>query len=70
MKEELLKVDGMTCGHCVEVVTNSLKTISGLSSVEVNLDKKEVGVSYNEAETNIKEISDKIVEAGFEVMDS
>lgn len=67
MRQESLKVDGMTCQHCVQTITDALQKITGLNSVEVDLDKKEVGVKFNENETSLQEISDKIIEVGFEL---
>ena len=32
-----LKVSGMTCGHCQTAVHKALKSIEGVSAVEVNL---------------------------------
>lgn len=31
-------VTGMTCGHCVNAVTEELKNLDGVSNVSVNLD--------------------------------
>ena len=67
MKQELIKVEGMTCQHCVQTITKSLKKISGLNFIAVNLDNKEVRVRFDENETNLQEITKKIVEVGFEL---
>jgi len=67
MRQESLKVEGMTCQHCVQTITEALKNLNGLNTVHVDLDKKEVGVEYDENETSQQEISDKIVEVGFEL---
>ena len=68
MTQESLKVEGMTCQHCVQTITEALGKITGTNKVAVDLDKKEVQVDYNEEETNLQEISDKIVEVGFELI--
>tara|TARA_Y100001934_G_C12229117_1_gene714495 strand:+ start:355 stop:567 length:213 start_codon:yes stop_codon:yes gene_type:complete len=65
MKQELIKVDGMTCQHCVQTITDVVKKIPGLISINVNLDKKEVDVKFDENETSIQEITKKIYEIGF-----
>ena len=57
----------MTCQHCVETITEALRKIVGINKVAVDLDKKEVQIDYNKEETNLKEISIKIVEIGFEL---
>ena len=56
----------MTCQHCVQTITDALNNITGLNTVNVDLVKKEVRVKFNENETKLKKISDKIIEVGFE----
>ena len=68
MTKESLKVEGMTCQHCVQTITDALEKIAGINKVAVYLDKKEVQVDYNDEKTNLQEISDKIVEVGFELV--
>ena len=67
MRQETIKVEGMTCQHCVETITDALNNIAGLNTVNVDLVKKEVRVKFNENETKLKKISDKIIEVGFEL---
>jgi len=57
----------MTCQHCVQTITDALNNISGLNAVNVDLVKKEVRVNFNENQTKLKKISDKIIEVGFEL---
>ena len=67
MQQETIKVEGMTCQHCVQIITDALNNITGLNTVNVDLVKKEVRVKFNENETKLKKISDKIIEVGFEL---
>ena len=67
MRQETIKVEGMTCQHCVQTITEALNNITGLNTVNVDLVKKEVRVKFNENETKLKKISDKIIEVGFEL---
>ena len=57
----------MTCQHCVQTITDALNNITGLNAVNVDLVKKEVSVKFNENETKLKKIFDKIIEVGFEL---
>lgn len=41
-------IGGMTCGGCAAAVDKKLSTIAGVSSVEVNLGKKEAEISSSE----------------------
>ena len=67
MRQETIKVEGMTCQHCVQTITDALNNITGLNTVNVDLVKKEVSVKFNENETKLQKISDKIIEVGFEL---
>lgn len=40
-----LNVEKMTCGSCVKHVTEALNAVTGVNSVEVDLDKARVKVS-------------------------
>ena len=67
MRQETIKVEGMTCQHCVQTITEALNNITGLNTVNVDLVKKEVSVKFNENETKLQKISEKIIEVGFEL---
>ena len=67
MEQETIKVEGMTCQHCVEIITDALNNINGLNAVNVDLVKKEVSVKFNKNETKLQKIFDKIIEVGFEL---
>ena len=67
MEQETIKVEGMTCQHCVEIITDALNNINGLNTVNVDLVKKEVSVNFNKNETKLQKIFDKIIEVGFEL---
>ena len=67
MRQETIKVEGMTCQHCVQTISDALNNITGLNTVNVDLVNKEVREKFNENETKLKNISDKIIELGFEL---
>ncbi|MEY3696460.1 MAG: hypothetical protein RJA41_110 [Actinomycetota bacterium] len=61
-----IKVTGMTCGHCVNSVTEELQTIAGVSQVKVDLESGQVTIE-SATEINPSDISAAIEEAGYEV---
>ena len=67
MKKIILEVNGMTCDHCVQTIKGTLNKIIGLILIEINLDKSQVKVEFDESQTNIKILSGEIVALGFEV---
>jgi copper chaperone len=42
----IMKVEGMTCNHCVMRVTKALEGLDGVKTAKVNLDKKEAEVLF------------------------
>ena len=64
----LLKVEKMTCNHCVRSVTNAVKTVDPQAVVTVDLPRQEVRV---EAQADAEAVAAAIREEGYtaEVMD-
>ncbi len=61
-----ITVSGMTCGHCVNSVTEELKKISGVSEVQVDLTTGTVEIT-SAAELTQSSIQEAITEAGYEL---
>ena len=64
---QILNVDGITCGHCVDTITKAVGIIDGVFSVDVDLEQKQVVVEFDEEFVKPQDLIDKIEEAGFEV---
>jgi copper ion binding protein len=62
----ILKIEGMTCEHCVKHVTEALKSITGVSSAKVSLKHKNAEVKHDDGVT-IEAMKAAVVEAGYEV---
>lgn len=60
-----VKIKGMSCQHCVASTTKALEALSGISSVEVDLEKGEARYQGEVDEQAVKEAIQKI---GFEVV--
>jgi copper chaperone len=67
MKHQVINVNGMSCDHCVQSITKALRDVNGVASVKIDLEKKVVAVDFEEDQTDLKTISNKITEVGFEV---
>ncbi len=67
MENQVIKVMGMSCDHCIQTITKAVEEINGIAMVQVDLEKKQVTVGFEENQTDLKTISAKIIEAGFEV---
>lgn len=58
-----LKINGMSCKHCVASVTEAISTIGGVSRVAVDLDK---GEAAWEGDADLDEVKAAITKIGFE----
>ena len=47
--KETLKVEGMSCNHCVNSIERSVGELTGVSTVKVDLGNNEVSVEFDNA---------------------
>lgn len=67
MQTVTLKVTGMTCGGCVNSVTNVLKAIPGVKDVTVTLTPGEATIQYDEQLVLPSQLISAIKDAGYDV---
>ena len=61
-----IKVQGMSCNHCVMAVTKALSKIQGISDIKVDLTKGEA--TFNRTESvNLDQVTKEIEQEGFTV---
>jgi copper ion binding protein len=68
MTSKILKVEGMSCGHCTAAVTRAVSALKGVSSVEVDLVKKTVAVKYDDVLLPLNRIEEAIRGEGYRVV--
>jgi len=64
----VLKVEGMTCGHCKAAVEKAVNALSGVSSVQANLDNGTVTVNFDSDVVRLDVIKQSITDAGYQVV--
>ncbi|WP_425059889.1 Copper chaperone CopZ [Sporomusa carbonis] len=64
-KETILKIEGMSCGHCKMAVEKALQTVPGVVSASVDLAKKEALVTGT---ANREALVKAVEDAGFDVV--
>ncbi|MDQ1002846.1 copper chaperone [Neobacillus niacini] len=67
MEKIILKVNGMSCGHCVNSIEGSVGELQGVNSVKVNLAEGTVDVEFNPAEVPLSKIKETIDDHGYDV---
>ena len=66
MEKATLKINGMTCEHCVGTVTEVLMETDGVSKVKVNLRKGEAKLNFDEPTVTVQQLAQAISDAGYE----
>ncbi|OEH86093.1 hypothetical protein BHU72_14295 [Desulfuribacillus stibiiarsenatis] len=66
MKTILIKVEGMSCGHCKMSIENTLNAVEGITKAEVNLADKTATVTYTEEIIIPEDIKNLIDDLGFD----
>ena len=68
MRHTTLKVQGMTCQHCVKAIEKSVGKLAGVTEVAVNLANAQVDVHFDERQSDEAAIKAVIQEEGYEVV--
>ena len=63
----VIKVNGMSRGHCEKAIKEAIEYFEGVKHIEVNLDKSEVKIDYNQDNVSLEEICDAIEDQGYAV---
>lgn len=64
-KTVTLSVPGMNCPACPITVKKALRKVPGVANTEVNLDKREVTVTFDDARTHIEALMRATQDAGY-----
>ena len=67
METAILNVRGMSCGHCVKAVKDSVGGLNGINSVNVVLETGKVEVHYDPTMVKLEAIKETIDEQGYDV---
>lgn len=62
-----LKVEGMSCGHCISAVTRSVQAVDAAAKVEVDLSQQKVLVNSG---ARLEDITAALEDAGYPVLGS
>ena len=65
MNESVIKIDGMSCQHCVMRVKKALDAIEGVSSSMVEIGKADI--TFDDSKTTLDAIKEAINGSGYKV---
>jgi len=60
-----LSVSGMTCAACPITIKKALNKVEGVETIEVNLEKKEALVTFDDAKTTVEALLEATKNAGY-----
>jgi len=63
----VLKIEGMSCAHCVQHVKEALEAIEGVKSAKVSLKEKSATLEHGEI-INMAVLKAAVEEAGYQVI--
>jgi copper ion binding protein len=65
MAEANLKIEGMSCQHCVMRVKKAVDLLPGVSKADVNIGT--ASITYDETKVKAKELEEAVEKAGYKV---
>lgn len=65
MTTRTFAVQGMTCAHCQAAVTEALKGVPGVALAEVDLQRQQAKVGYEEDKVTADELAKAVEKAGY-----
>ncbi len=68
MEHVTLKVDGMSCGHCVMAVKQAIASVEGAAAESVDIGK--AIVAFDPERTTIGALIDAVGDAGYEAQEA
>jgi copper chaperone len=70
MATAVLKVSGMTCGHCVQAVRQALESQDGVERADVDLQAGRAQVEYDEGRVTPRQLANAVMDEGYEAEES
>ncbi len=66
MEQVTLKVEGMSCGHCVKAVEGAVRDAG--AEGKVDLEQKSVSIAYESSKVSLDAIKGAIEDQGYDVV--
>lgn len=68
MEKTTLKIEGMSCGHCVKAVNDALKEVDGVKKVSVSLEDKSADIEFDASKTNLAALKAAVEQQGYDII--
>ncbi len=67
LEKQILKVEGMSCGHCKMAVEKAVRSLPGVLAAEVDLAAKTLKVDFDPAKSDLAAIKAAVEDAGYTI---
>lgn len=67
MSVKTINIDGMSCGHCIQWLSEALTRIEGVNDVKVSMEAQHAVVDYDESRVTEEAMTASIEKAGYSV---
>ncbi|MDR0936899.1 MAG: cation transporter [Oscillospiraceae bacterium] len=68
MTETILKIDGMSCGHCEIAIQDAIRKLPGIKKVQAKRRKAAAKVRYDAAQVTVEQLVSAVSEIGYTVV--
>ncbi|QDL36440.1 mercury resistance system periplasmic binding protein MerP [Rhodoferax sediminis] len=65
MQSVTLSVPGMTCAACPITVKHALSKVQGVTKTDVNFEKREAVVTFDDVRTSVQKLTNATEDAGY-----
>lgn len=69
MKDETLKIEGMSCAACVRAVEKAVRRVDGVEKADVNFATEKLAVSFEQSKATLLDIKTAVEKAGYKALD-
>ncbi len=69
MNQKTIKIKGMHCKSCVEIIETKLSQLKGIEKVKVNLAKDIAEINFEPDKISLKKIKTEIIKLGYSTVD-
>ena len=66
MEKKTIKINGMSCGNCVNKIEKALQKLNGVEKATVNLKKGMAKIKYDDSIQTLDKLTDTIHDVGYE----
>jgi copper chaperone len=67
MENIILKVPGISCGHCEKAIKSALSVFDGVKNIIVDLNNKTVTFDFDPSKASLDEIKEAIEDEGYKI---